>query len=48
MPHDVDIKALQRLALIYNVPHAFNEATADLLVASGFLSPEGAKITPHV
>lgn len=46
MPHDVDVKALQRLALIYNVPHAFNESTADLLVASGFLSPEGAKITP--
>lgn len=38
MPHDVDVKALQRLALIYNVPHAFNESTADLLVASGFLS----------
>jgi methylglyoxal synthase len=42
MPHDVDVKALQRLALIYNVPHAFNEATADLIVASGILR-EGAK-----
>ena len=30
-------QALQRLALIYNIPHAFNSSTADLIVASGFL-----------
>ncbi len=33
-PHDVDVKALTRLATLYNVPMACNEATADLLVAS--------------
>ena len=38
MPHDVDVKALLRLALVYDVPCAFNPATADLMVASGFLS----------
>lgn len=37
MPHDVDVKALLRLSLVYDVPCAFNPATADLLVASGFL-----------
>jgi methylglyoxal synthase len=35
MPHDVDVKALLRLALLYDVPCAFNLRTADLLVASG-------------
>jgi methylglyoxal synthase len=37
MPHDVDVKALLRLALVYDVPCAFNQATADLLVHSGLL-----------
>jgi methylglyoxal synthase len=37
MPHDVDVKALLRLALVYDVPCAFNLATADLMVASGLL-----------
>ncbi len=33
-PHDVDIKALLRLAVLYNVPSAFNRATADFLISS--------------
>ena len=33
MPHDVDIKALTRLAVVYNLPMALNEATADRLIA---------------
>ncbi|MEM6712388.1 MAG: methylglyoxal synthase [Pseudomonadota bacterium] len=31
MPHDVDVKALMRLALVYDVPMALNRATADAL-----------------
>jgi methylglyoxal synthase len=35
--HDVDVKALLRIALVYDVPCAFSPATADLLVAGGLL-----------
>jgi methylglyoxal synthase len=38
MPHDVDVKALLRLALVYDIPCALNARTAGLLVASGLLS----------
>jgi methylglyoxal synthase len=33
-PHDVDVKALLRLAVLYNVPTACNRATADCLISS--------------
>ncbi|MEP0521972.1 MAG: methylglyoxal synthase [Hyphomicrobiales bacterium] len=32
MPHDVDVKALMRLAVVYDVAMALNEATAELLI----------------
>lgn len=31
-PHDVDVKALLRIAVVYDVPMACNEATATLLI----------------
>ena len=34
LPHDVDVKALVRLATLYNVPLACNRATADAVLAS--------------
>ena len=37
-PHDVDVKALTRLATLYNIPMACNEATADMLIASPLFS----------
>lgn len=32
MPHDVDVKALTRLATLYNIPCAINQATADAVL----------------
>jgi methylglyoxal synthase len=33
-PHDVDVKALTRLALVYDIPMALNRATAELLIGT--------------
>ncbi|MXN66452.1 methylglyoxal synthase [Stappia sp. GBMRC 2046] len=37
MPHDVDVKALMRLALVYDIPMALNQATAEILLRSARL-----------
>ncbi|MBB4265792.1 methylglyoxal synthase [Roseospira visakhapatnamensis] len=33
LPHDVDVKALTRLAVVYDLPMACSEATADMVIA---------------
>jgi methylglyoxal synthase len=38
-PHDTDVKALIRLALVYDVACAFNRRSADLLMLSGLCRP---------
>ena len=45
-PHDPDVKALLRLAVVWNVPVACNRATADFLISSPLMSSEYQRELP--
>jgi methylglyoxal synthase len=45
-PHDPDVKALLRLAVLYNIPTASNRATADFLIASPFMAQSYIRVMP--
>jgi methylglyoxal synthase len=47
-PHDVDVKALLRIAVVYNVPIACNRATADFLLSSPLMDEEYSRRLPDI
>ena len=46
-PHDPDVRALLRIAVVWNVPIACNRATADYLISSPLLDSDYASFVPN-
>jgi methylglyoxal synthase len=45
-PHDVDVKALLRIAVVYNVPIACNRASADFMLSSPLMGADYERMAP--
>ena len=46
-PHDPDVKALLRMAVVWNIPMACNRATADFLISSPLMSTIYLRTVPN-
>jgi methylglyoxal synthase len=51
-PHDVDVKALLRITVVYNIPTACNRATADFMISSSLMTQDYERVqkdyTPYL
>ena len=45
-PHDPDVKALLRMAVVWNIPIACNRATADFMISSPLMDGEYERLVP--
>ncbi len=45
-PHDPDVKALLRMAVVWNIPIACNRASADFMISSPLMAGEYNRLVP--
>jgi methylglyoxal synthase len=45
-PHDPDVKALLRVAVVWNIPIACNRASADFMISSPLMDSEYERLVP--
>ncbi len=46
LPHDPDVKALLRIAVVWNIPVACDRASADFMISSPLMSAEYQRLVP--
>lgn len=46
LPHDPDIKALLRIAVVWNIPVACNRASADFMISSPLMTTSYERLVP--
>lgn len=46
-PHDPDVRALLRIAVVWNIPIACNRASADFMISSPLMAEEYERLVPR-
>ena len=46
LPHDPDVKALLRIAVVWNIPVACNRASADFMISSPLMAADYQRLLP--